>query len=465
MGSQIFVVTIIDLLKFMMMKEILKVLSILILSFLVFCGCYDKNLRNESAKNVSDDYEETTVEESIENAEATMPSISTDELANNTKNSNNLLKWKWVVEPGVYEDVFFVDEDLIAVEDDEGKCKIINTTGEDVFHNEFDSISEFSNDVALIRINGKVTYINHDGKTISEKTYQDGYSFSESLGAVEQNDKWGFIRLDGTIAVEYKYEEVKPFHEHYAAIKLNDKWGFIDDLGKIVIQPEFDEVEDFHEGIAAVKLNRKWGFVDSNNSIIADFVYDMVKNFNEGYAAVMKDGKWGFINSSGSVCISLKYDDASNFSEGKAAVKLDNYIEGMDAWGYIDNEENTVLNYYPYDASEGRMIWVGEFKDGKAFVSKTLYTIIDSEGNNIFNVDSEFFISVLEYNEEFDAVPGYIFTDEIMKNQKYGLVGLNGECRLEPVFDYVNGIRGSYVMVENMIDGNFEKGIIEIYNE
>lgn len=91
--------------------------------------------------------------------------------------------------------------------------------------------------------------------------------------------------------------------------------------------------------------------------------------------------------------------------------------------------------------------------------------MIDSEGNDIFDTDSEFFISVLEYSEKYDAIPAYTFTDETMKNKKYGLVGLNGECRLEAVFDYVNGIRGSYVMVENIIDGNLKQGIIEIYND
>jgi len=50
-----------------------------------------------------------------------------------------------------------------------------------------------------------------------------------------------------------------------------------------------------------------------------------------------------------------------------------------------------------------------------------------------------------------------------MTERKYGLMGINGNQRLEPVFDYVNGIYGDYVFVENMVNGEYRKGLIKIY--
>ena len=111
------------------------------------------------------------------------------------------------------------------------------------------------------------------------------------------------------------------------------------------------------------------------------------------------------------------------------------------------------------------MVAVGEFKDGLAFVSKTLYCIIDDKGDNVFlGGTSRFFISQLSYNSKYDAIPGYVFTDEEMKVRKYGLVSTNGTARLGPVFDYVDKIcNDDYVLIENYVDGKLRKGIIKIF--
>lgn len=230
----------------------------------------------------------------------------------------------------------------------------------------------------------------------------------------------------------------------------------------MVINNQFDQVKNFSESLAAVKLNDKWGFVDNLGKVIAEYQYDDVKSFSEGYAAVMKNDKWGFIDKEGKECIDLKYDAVGDFSEGKASVQIINYKEHMDAWAYIDKKDNVIIDFYPYDAAEGRMIWTGKFKDGIAFVSKTLYCIIDDKGNNIFAGDSIFFISGLEYNSEYDAIPAYVYTDEKMTIQKYGLMGIKGNQRLEPVFDYIYGIKGNILIVEKIIDGEYKKGIIRL---
>lgn len=422
--------------------NILKTITILF-AFVLLCGCHSK------------DYNNTTTIERDKNASK----------INESHLKNNELRWEWIVEPGKYEDLFYVNDDRIAVKTNKGKYILINIEGESVNSNEYDSISKFCEGVALVNINDNFSYIDKNGLFINKDTYQDGYSFSESLGAIKLNNTWGFIDLSGKVIIECQFKEVKPFFENYAAVKVDKKWGFINKSGKMQINPQFDQVRDFREGNSAVKLTDKWGFINCEGSKITNFEYDEVKDFHEGYAAVMKNNKWGFINKSGEVCIDLKYDDVGKFSEGKASVKLVNYYEGMDAWAYIDRNDNVVIDFYPYDASEGRMVWVGEFKDGMAFVSKTLYCIIDTKGNDIFFGGSKFFISSLTYNMEFDAIPGYIFTDDEMTNRKYGLMGLRGNQRLEPVFDYVEEIKGSYVIVGNMIDGEYKKGIIELFNE
>ncbi|MCI8935391.1 MAG: WG repeat-containing protein [Lachnospiraceae bacterium] len=213
-----------------------------------------------------------------------------------------------------------------------------------------------------------------------------------------------------------------------------------------------------------VQNDGKCFYINLNGEKITDAVFQEVKCFRESQGPVKINGKWGFINRSGQTIIPLIYDDAGSFSEGKAAVKQNKYLEGyMDAWAYINPKGEVVIDFYPYMAVEGRMPWVGEFHNGMAFVSDDFYSVIDEEGNWLFNGhESEFFLSSLVYDDEHDAIPAYIYTDSSMKDKKYGLVGIDGKQRLEPVFDYVDGICGDYVWISNVINNQWKYGIIKL---
>ena len=59
---------------------------------------------------------------------------------------------------------------------------------------------------------------------------------------------------------------------------------------------------------------------------------------------------------------------------------------------------------------------------------------------------------------------GYIYSDSSMKIKKYGLLNLDGEEVLKPVFDYIESIYGEYMIVadikKNGTDINY--GIVRI---
>ena len=80
----------------------------------------------------------------------------------------------------------------------------------------------------------------------------------------------------------------------------------------------------------------------------------------------------------------------------------------------------------------------------------------------IFSGDSRFFISLTEYNNEHDAIPVYVYIDDRMTVRKYGLWGLHREEQLEPVFDYVYGLRAPYVIVEQNIGGEPGIGVLKL---
>lgn len=337
---------------------------------------------------------------------------------------NDELKWRWCIKPDKYSDLYFIDNDLIAVTENYEKYVIVNTNGEIVIPFEYSSVESFEDGFALVTDNENTFFINKKGENIFDKVFEDAYGFSDGLAAVKKDGLWGFIDKAGNMVIKNQFDQVKSFNESFAAVEKNDEWGLIDNSGEVVSDFLYDDINDFHEGFASVAKDGKWGYIDKSGKIAADLQFDKVENFSEGFAAVMKNDKWGFIDKSGKISIALKYDAAGD-----------------------------------------QTFSVGEFNEGLAFVTKTVVSIIDSKGNNIFLGNSKFFISSLSYNSEYDAIPAYTYTDDAMKNKKYGLMGLTGNQRLEPIFDYISGIYGDYVVVENIVDGENKIGLIKIYKE
>lgn len=375
------------------------------------------------------------------------------------------LNWRWVIKPEDYRDCCLVSEDWFAVKGSDGKYRVVDEQEKEVFPEKYDEIAFFSEGLSAVREGEVSFFINKKGEKVSGE-FQGTRSFHETYAAVKSGGLWGYINQKGEVVIDCRYMEAADFCEGFAAVKKDGKWGFIDQGGACLTGYEYEEVKNFQERFAAVRKDGKWGFIDQRGICLTGYEYEEAENFQEGFAAVMRNDKWGFLDSSGQIKIDLEYDGAGNFSEGKAAVKIENDQEYAGLWAYINPDNEIMIDFRPYDAVGGLMVYVGEFHDGKAFVSNDLYSIIDENGEYLFRGNSAFFISSLAYNTQYDAIPAYIYADDSMKVRKYGLVGLNGEQRLEPVFDYVHGIYGDYVLVSNEMDnGEWRYGFIKIWEE
>jgi KWG repeat domain protein len=219
---------------------------------------------------------------------------------------------------------------------------------------------------------------------------------------------------------------------------------------------------NFNEGLAAVKQGNKWTFINNSGIAVTNTSYDEINDFCEGFAAVKSQGKWGYIDKDGKEVIECKYDDVHNFSEGLAAVAINNYSDdGNTSWAYIDAKGEIVIPFYPYSAIGEVPLIIGNFHDGKAFVTKDLISVIGKNGEDIFRGDSLFFISKAKYYKEHSAMIGYIYTDSHMKTIKYGLLNLGGDEVLKPIFDYIEDIYGEYMTVADINKG-VNYGIVRI---
>jgi len=350
--------------------------------------------------------------------------------------SNLLVKtnaqWEWIIKPGLYKNIAFLDGDLFKFHKNDKEVCIIDASTKDIFEYPlFDDIEFDRENVFIANKNSSFFHVDKAGNKLSDKTYESIYSLKDGFSAVKLNGLWGFIDENFNQVIDFKFYDVHSFYENYAAVMDKDnKWGFIDTAGNVAIDFQYDEVENFREDLAAVRQGDKWGYIDKN----------------------------------GKEVISCKYDEVHRFSEGLAAVAINNYLEdGYMAWAYIDAKGEVVIPFYSYSALGGIPLVIGDFHDGRAFVTKDLVSVIGKNGENIFSGDSLFFISNAEYYKEHSAMIGYIYSDSSMKIKKYGLLNLKGEEVLKPVFDYIESIYGEYMIVadiKNETDMNY--GIVRI---
>jgi len=341
-------------------------------------------------------------------------------------------QWEWIIKPGLYKNIAFLDGDLFKFYKNDKKVCIIDASTKDIYEYPlFDDIEFDRENVFIANKNSSFFHVDKAGNKLSDKTYESIYYLKDGFSAVRLNGLWGFIDENFKQVIDFKFYDVHSFYENHAAVMDKDK---------------------------------KWGFIDTAGNVTIDFQYDEAENFSEDLAAVKQGDKWGYIDKNGKEVISCKYDEAHNFSEGLAAVAINNYFEdGCMAWAYIDAKGDVVIPFYSYSALGGIPLFISDFHDGRAFVTKDLVSVIGKNGENIFSGDSLFFISNAEYYKEHSAMIGYIYSDSSMKIKKYGLLNLKGEEVLKPVFDYIESIYGEYMIVADIKNGtDMNYGIVKI---
>ena len=241
-----------------------------------------------------------------------------------------------------------------------GLCDL---SGELVIPCEYEKISTFSNNSAVVRKAGEIYVVNDSALRIYllHSEARDFGNFGNNLLGLQTEDGW--VRATGEMQVgSMTFEALGMYTDGYAAAKQNGKWGVIDRDAEWKIDPIYDEVvmdslgrcwaqnavfvrdgQSFYlvtggsrmdtayddvrpfneEGWAAVKSDGQWKFIDTSGQVQLECGYSNVKSFSGHLAAVEVDGLWGYISSDGRLVIDAEYQDAGSFSEGSAPVQMD----------------------------------------------------------------------------------------------------------------------------------------------
>lgn len=346
--------------------------------------------------------------------------INEEKTSNNNLNQlNSEEDWEYVILPGEYEEIKLVNSNLIAVKDESGNYGIINRQRDFITDFEYSNVWGNEESILVIDDNKRFSILDCEGNLISKETYDRAELFCEGLAAVRKNDKWGFIDRKGNLVIDYQYDNI------YGGVS---------------------------EGLIAVEKEGVWRYIDIDGEWAFDMEFEKAHAFSDGLAAVMQNGVWGFIDLNGKMVIEGQYDEVGNFGEGLAAVCKE--MDGVRQWGYIDKNGNICIDFQPYDVAEGQMFIMGEFHDGHAVITDTLYYLIDKNGQCVLGTKGCFLEGGFDYSEESGVIPAYNYEDENMMMRKYGLVDINGNEIIPFIFCGISDIQGDLIAVaseENMI--------------
>jgi len=260
--------------------------------------------------------------------------------------------------------------ELFSIEKD-GKFGFIDRTGKVVIAPQFDSVSGFSEGLALAVRDRRKFFIDTSGHTVFEAKFDIVNNFSEGLAAVNIGEKripniglisdpgkWGYIDKTGQLVIPMKFTHAENFSEGLAAINDGDSGAIIDHNGKIIFKVPLDVTLGFHEGIAGVLYRGSLSYFDRTGKQISPPLGYGPKNysFSEGLVPVEIKGKTGFMDRNGKLAIVPQFEDAEDFSEGLAPVKVrsdettwctreeSGSRKGFTMkWGYIDKTGKLVI--------------------------------------------------------------------------------------------------------------------------
>jgi len=208
---------------------------------------------------------------------------------------------------------------------------------------EYEKISTFSVDRAIVKKDGEIFALDRNNNRIAllRGDAQDFGNLADNRIPILIDGMWRRSTGDFTIG-SVEFDEILTYSYGYAAASVSGRWGVIGFGTDWLVQPEFDAIitdelgRSYGQGAVFVRM-RDRVYLIADGKIAGEPFEDARPFTNEGYAAVRRNGKWGFIDIDGVVKIDFVFDDALSFGQHLAAVRVGEY------WGYISRYGQIVI--------------------------------------------------------------------------------------------------------------------------
>ena len=142
---------------------------------------------------------------------------------------------EWLCRPGEFSDIQYMGFDLFKVRNNVDKCGIVSAEGKEVLEVEYDSITPFVENRALIMDeNGRriLGILDTNGDIIksfeNEEIYATSYPYYKDglLGYKEKNGLCGYINSMGVISIGARFYLAAPFQDGVATVQYADGDGY-----------------------------------------------------------------------------------------------------------------------------------------------------------------------------------------------------------------------------------------------
>jgi len=284
------------------MKKI-KVMVIVVIGMLVFCGCGNKRNSNIFTDTSGFNEEIPNKNEITEKEKLIECLTNTDWIKNNLKPSNTLN----------YENSRYTFVKLY-----ERNSIILQVEDESNLTREYFLIQSKNNDISVTNVGSM--HINH-GIILVDKYSRIGKLNWGHMG--EENTIYYDYDKNAEIIKEFGYSS-EYFIEYYIDKNVTDEKTY---------NLQYQQYDGRYKYSIFMPLSDKMLKTILLDEVDYDAIYEESQFFSEGLAGVKKDGKWGYINAEGEEVIPCIYDSVYYFFEGRARVEKNGEYMWIDKAG------------------------------------------------------------------------------------------------------------------------------------
>ncbi|MDP2386236.1 MAG: WG repeat-containing protein [Bacteroidota bacterium] len=258
-------------------------------------------------------------------------------------------------------------------------CFLIDRSGNKA-SNYYDQISDFTENLAIVKLNGLYGAIDRNGKPEIAIQYKRLGDFSEEVAFAQKEEKYGYVDRKGFPVISFLYDWAESFKMSLARVKFNNKFGLINKTGEFVLPPVYDRIDEQVNGVYVIYRNNFYGFADSTGCLLSE-----VNNINPSSekATELTNGKWLRLIQEDEQFLMNKNGKLLSEKEPYEEINLPRYglskVFINDKYGFV-NERNRQVIKPIYDDAEN-------FVDSICIVKKKdVFSVINVFGTPLFSV-------------------------------------------------------------------------------
>lgn len=287
----------------------------------------------------------------------------------------------------------------------------INKENTNTFQHYFSEALSFRNGIAAVKQGNKWSFINRQGQPMSDN-YDEISELSDETYVVKSNGKYGALNQSGQVIIEPRFQKLGDFKNGFAYYIEDNKYGFVSKNG-FAHKASFDWISDFNEGnVAIFKQDNLFGLINCFGNVVLPATMDLIVKAPKGNFLVVKGAQYGFYSAAGCFITQVSYDyqkektadyytngtifkllkkneQALVDANGRTSIDFGTYdeinfasngllrVKKKNKYGYVDRKLSLAIPYkYQIATDFSDSLAVVEFKDE--------YLLINMQGREIF---------------------------------------------------------------------------------